>query len=319
MFGSILKFFFKLLATIALIGLFGYIFLTGFGGNFQQLWNRYFPCQMPIKYSIANFDTRFKISEEDFAKAITQAESIWEVPAGKNLFEAVSEDSNFKGLKINLVYDYRQEATEKIKDISSLSSATRSSYDSLRKQYEGLQQEFLNDKKAYEEALKAFQTKQTAYNSEVAYWNSQGGASKSEYAKLAAEQQALQKESSEIKIMEKNLNSKVSSINSLVSDINNLAKSLNLNAANVNMIGAGRGEEFTEGEYKSAPGIEEINIYEFSNHGKLVTLLAHELGHALGLDHVSDTHAIMYYLNQSNTGKATDADILALKTRCNIK
>jgi predicted Zn-dependent protease len=48
-------------------------------------------------------------------------------------------------------------------------------------------------------------------------------------------------------------------------------------------------------------------------------VLAHELGHALGLDHNEDSKAIMYRLNNGINEKLTNTDLVALKALCGIK
>ena len=105
-------------------------------------------------------------------------------------------------------------------------------------------------------------------------------------------------------------------INSLVVVINEIATNYNLEVVNSRDEGNRLGTEFCEGNYTSKDGKQTITIYQFDNGERLVRVLAHELGHALGLIHNNSPEAIMYRLNQSDSLELAPADIAALKTRC---
>jgi len=284
----------KNLLSFLVFGIFCYVLYLNFGGVWSGLYQKFFPCQSPIPYNIGTFDPRFGISQADFLADAADAIAIWEVPKefqSKHFFVYKPNDTDPDVLKINLIYDYRQQATQKISSLGKDVAGTRATYDSLKSEYD-------TEQRAYLAEQSEFQTELTAYNNNP-------NRSREEQQKLESTQA--------------DLNTKTDAINALVSQINSLAGQLNINAAEVNTVGASVGEEFTEGEYKESATGREIDVYEFSTNQKLVTLLAHEFGHALGLEHVSDPNAIMYYLNQNKSGMLTQADINELKTVCKIK
>jgi predicted Zn-dependent protease len=70
---------------------------------------------------------------------------------------------------------------------------------------------------------------------------------------------------------------------------------------NSNKINSSLEKEFAGGEYVKDNGSTLINIYQFENEDKLVRLLEHELGHAIGLDHLENPNDIMYKINGGGT------------------
>ncbi len=307
-----LKAFLKIeLAIIA-----GAVFIVaGLAIYFVKFSSQFTPCAQPITYTLGLFDDNFGLSRQDFLSTLKEAEAVWEKPIGKDLFAySLAGD-----LKINLIYDYRQQATAKLKSLGIVTKENKASYDELRARYNTLNEEYINAKKNYDMRVALFNQRKNSYGRDVQTTNKKGGASPKEYARLQSEKIALEAEFGEIKKIETILNEYVSEINSLAVVLNRLVSTLNLTVARYNEIGASRGEEFTEGDYQSIGGEQKIDVYEFSNREKLVRLLAHEFGHALGLGHVDDPKAIMYKLNTSTNEKLTGDDLTVLKARCGIQ
>jgi hypothetical protein len=253
------------------------------------------------------------MSQAQFLSAIQAGEAIWERGSTRNLF---TYDEVNGSVVINLVYDYRQEAIDKLRSIGITISDTHSSYDQLKVKYDILHSTYDARKTAVEAAIADFQRRQDAYNQEVQIWNARGGAPKDIYSRLQGEKAALEVTRAQIQTQQEIFNSDVDTTNALATQLNRLANSLNIAAEKYNSIGASTGGEFEEGVYESSLGDQKINIYEFGDKSELVRVLAHELGHALGLGHVEDKSAIMYKLNQSSNEHLAPADLTELERIC---
>ena len=316
--------FLKIVIALAVSGSAAYFFrqpiqndvLPYFSGLVSEIHTALVPCSEPITYSLGTFDPQFGISKPYFLNALSFAEAVWEKPFGRQLFSYAPTGGR---LKINLVYDYRQQATSKLQSLGIIVTDDKSSYDALEAKYTALKTEYAVAQVDYEARVQAFDAKKTAYEQQVSDWNTKGGAPRDQYNALEAERLSLQAEAEQLQAMQGQINGMVDEVNALVVVLNRLASSLNLVVDSYNTIGASRGESFEEGLYQSSAAGQEIDIYEFSNRDKLVRVLAHELGHALGLEHVTDPKAIMYKFNQSSNETLTQADLVELKAVCGAK
>lgn len=293
------------------------IFTTSF-----FVWNRlnlskpFVPCEKPITYTIGTFDKRFNISQKDFLNALTKAEAIWEKPIGKNLFVHEPKQGD---LLVNLIYDKRQEVTSTLSGLENTLAENESNYKLLQNQYLVLKKEYDSAKTIYDARTSALDEKNISYQQMVETWNSGKRTSREQFDRLETERRVLETEIGTVKTLEAEINEKAKVINALVATLNHLAKTLNLTADKYNTIGATRGETFTGGLYTQTEGGRSIDIFEFSNREKLVRILAHELGHALGLEHIDNPDAIMYLLNEGDAEKLTQTDLVALRALCEVK
>jgi hypothetical protein len=296
----------KLLLNIILI-----LFLSSLG--YYVYANYLTTCNRTLTYDIGDIDPRFGISEEDFENIVFDTEKIWEDPFSRNFFQY---DPNAK-FKINLVFDDRQQRTIDERNTRDEIATQEQRYRSLVDQYELLFEEHKQANTIYEAGMDAYQERLKKYNEQADYWNKNGGAPSKEYTALQQEKAALQRELRRLESERNELNEMVIELNSLGSQINTLAKTLNIDVSAYNgRFGTTR--EFDQGSYTGTA----INIYQFNNNDDLRLVLAHEYGHALGLEHIDDPEAIMYYLmdkqNIDNL-QLTRSDISALRSSCHIR
>jgi len=245
------------------------------------------PCDKPIAYSIGTVDSGFRVSDDYFLSAVREAEGMWEKASGKNLFEY----SEGKGMKVNLIYDYRQDSTITLNNLDNVLEADEDYYNSLKSEYE-------------------------AYVSEHDRNNSQLSSLVSEYNQTGFRKKNAEQALAQIRALEEENNSLVDKINELGKKINEFAQKYNANIADYNEMTKSLDSEFEQGNYKSDMQFREIDIYQFDNRETLVAVLVHEMGHALELGHVDNPSDIMYSVGGGGSQSITEEDLSELGKIC---
>lgn len=285
----------------------------------------YEPCSKPIIYYIDQVDSRFGQSEEEFKNNLISATIIWNKALGKELFRYSKEEANKmsdlskRKLSVNLIYDQRQQTTEQLKVIGSTIDSNKDSYENVKARYDRLKTEYNTKKQALEILISKYEADKASYEKEIKYWKNKGGAPEQQYAKIEIERTALNSTVQTINNSNQELNKIVNELNSLVATLNSMNKDINQRIGTFNEISLTNGPEFQEGEYVLDENGQRINIYEYKDYNKLIRVLAHEFGHALGIDHVSGDSSIMNAYNSSTNTNLTMEDITALKAICAVK
>ncbi len=254
------------------------------------------PCNSVITYDIGQFDEEYGMTRDSFLTYIALAEIPWEEVAQKQLFR-YEEGADFK---VNLIFSDKQEKIQKGNELENRLDEKERSLSSTKQQYEDAVEKYERDKSNYERKL-------ARYQKEVDRWNQQGGAPSSVFNQLEKDFEELQKEA-------ESLNSSITRINDLARQSNSKVLEFNQNADEYNNLFDGTA--FDAGNTDGT----EINVYSFSNTKELVTLLTHEFGHVLGIDHIEDEASVMHYLlhDENVSGELSSFDKEALMTSCRI-
>lgn len=253
-------------------------------------------CEKPIVYSIGIVDKQFGISQEQFKEVIATATQIWDNALNKKLF-AYSETG---GLVINLIFDDRQSTTIKLSKLGTDIDKDKADYLGLKATYDKALTSYSLQNVNLQNRVKAYDAKKITID--------QNGTE--------SQKKSLETEYAAISQIRTQLATQLTLINDMGTRLNQLAAKMNTDVNNYNNTGSEQGQEFEQGIYSSDAMGEKIDIFQFESHDKLERVVAHELGHALGLDHIDNPRAIMYALNQSTSLSLTADDINALKAIC---
>ncbi len=267
-------------------------------------------CHTPVLYRIGHIDAKFGLSDSEVRAALKQAEQLWENALGRNLFEYAATAK----LTVNLIFDERQHATHVKRRLLSRLQQTEASHAGLAQSYATWRGLYQDKRKAYEAAGMAYEVRVQAYNAQVQQWNARGGPP-------VQVQQTLALERAQIEASQRQLAADQSELRDIIATLKELEdrdKTLvETHARQVQSYNALYGEQhrFHKGEYDG----KDITIYQYQDLADLILILAHELGHALGLAHVDDPQAVMHEIlgdQDLDTLTLTSADVRALHTAC---
>lgn len=270
-------------------------------------------CDIPLAYSIGTVDSRFGLTRQELTEKLNDAEVVWESEFDRELFE-YNPDAQFS---VNLIYDERQRMTQQTKEAEEYLNSIEGAHEDISQRYEQLVAEYEEEKQRYATMVADYEERLEAYNSEVRKWNERGGAPKEKRQELEEEKQALEGMQAELETQRTHVNSLIEEVNALARQSNELAEIYNEEARTyVNRYGSAR--KFNQGDYRG----DEINIYQFEGPQDLKLVIAHELGHAAGVEHVDNPEAVMYHLmrdqNLNNITLASE-DVTALVDKCRLE
>ncbi len=251
-----------------------------------------------IKYDIGQFDERFGISRDEFLKQIKSADRAWEKRTGNYMFE-YEAGAEFK---VNLIFSEEQARLNKSKKLIKKMEQRQAILDKKKRAIEKKLAKHKVRSANYEKAV-------NEYNREVTYWNGKGGLPAGQIQQFNDKKQRLAN-------MQNAMQNNATEVNNLIKQHDKATQAYNKEVEAYNKL-VGNGKPFQSGTTNG----KEINVYFFKDKQQLYSILVHEFGHVLGIEHVEQKNAIMYALMnaENHQGKLTPADTQALEQVCRPK
>ncbi|MEQ1932577.1 MAG: matrixin family metalloprotease [Fimbriimonadaceae bacterium] len=245
--------------------------------------------KFPLGWRVGRIDQQFKLTPTQLRLAIDKAIALWETEAGKPLFQ-YSES----GFPIELTYDERhQRRVARHSEVDTV-ELLRGRSEAASGQYTAAETDFRTRANSYRTSL-------DAHNRRVEQANAAGGAQEvdmanfqSESSRLDAERASLEQKEKDLEALRLEANRLVDELNAEVARYNQAAQTHNAKSQSAppEVLGECHFTQVMTRNQKSIT-INGISIYSFHNEKHLAVVLAHELGHAIGVGHVAGDDSLM--------------------------
>lgn len=249
------------------------------------------PCGIPIHIALDEVDPRFGFQRATALQALKEAVGLWQAAGEAEMF--VWSDHP-QAMAISLEFDQRQHNVNQQRSLKGGIDRDRSQlrfHEVTLKQWSERIEAARRDHDRHSEA---FERRARTQQAEVAAWNNANPQARTELRR-----QALERESLAVRVMQAAVQRGLAELNADIAAYNRRAREQQQQAeqyrgrvAQYNTFSSPQPIESGRYSYDREAG-RRIAVFRAGDYNDLVWIFAHELGHALGLDHLNQPGAVM--------------------------
>jgi hypothetical protein len=252
-------------------------------------------CAFPLRWRVARIDGEFGLSAADANATMERAAQLWEDSDGRDLF--VRDDA--AGFPVAFVFDGRQAATQELSERRAELDQQEAELLAEGEQLRERRDRFMRAHADYTNRRNAFNQWASSHNAVVRQWNRDGNIPQEILRELSAnddrlrlEQAKLEGEGTTLGAEEEALNAELADYDDRVGEHQRRTEALDRMSETGSVL-AGRFLQGATPDGRLIATMREVQIFQFDDLEHLRLVMAHELGHALGLSHSDEPTAVM--------------------------
>lgn len=271
-------------------------------------------CAEPLTFRVGNIDERFSITKSEVAGLMNDVAEIWSDAVDTSVIHYDEEGD----ISVNLVYAEEQQLSDRERQHRDRLEHEEFSITVLENEYQRMNREYEAEVQQYDKASAELQQSIDRLNQWVRQKNEQGGFNEQDLEQFEQRKAEIDQVKIDLARQEQTLKRKASELNEKITFLNQKVEAKNRLVDEYNREFTGV-RKFTQGAYEWTNNSRTINIFHFLDKDELRLVIAHEMGHALGIGHVQNPESVMHELMENQDQKKlelTDEDIQALQNVC---